>query len=316
MAMQVVYLDQNAASCLAKSNPGTIWQEIREALTDGFRGRKLVCPLPFEGVVETAPMPLEQRQSLQTLFWELSEGVAFESFTEMSNQLTLALIRPAPAWSPWIIWKPIWAEMDSAAQKIKADLKSEKERMTERMHGFVRSPNIEGMSERELFHAVAWQRSVRICKDLDCLLAGRAAEDSLNCPWLIEFLASANLSPAEIGALKTAVQYHGWAKIPIHTFNILVGARWEYDYIRGGTASYEPNDEIDRMRAAVALSHADVFITEGGMADLCRRAKVSDFCPTLVLSVRNPEMVLKAVRSITGGPNDSARTSPARTWLE
>jgi hypothetical protein len=94
-AMQVVYLDQNAASFLAKSTPGSIWREIREALADGFRNRKLICPLPFECVLETAPMPLAQRQSLQTPFWELSEGVAFESFIEMSTALLTLSIQPA-----------------------------------------------------------------------------------------------------------------------------------------------------------------------------------------------------------------------------
>jgi hypothetical protein len=48
MEVQVVYLDQNAASFLAKPNPEPIWREIREALADGFRKRKLLCPLPFE----------------------------------------------------------------------------------------------------------------------------------------------------------------------------------------------------------------------------------------------------------------------------
>jgi len=297
--MQVVYLDQNAASFLAKASPGTIWREIRDALADGFRNRKLICPLPFEGVMETAPMPLEPRQSIQTLFWELSKGVAFESFTEMSNELTLALIRPTPNWSPWIIWKPIWAEMESAAHKVKSDWKAGKKRMTERMNAFVPSPNVEQMTERDLFHAVAAQRSCWICSDLDCLLAGRPMETSLNCPWLIEFLVSANLSPAEIQALKRAVQYHGWAKISIHAFEIFLGVKWEYDFIRGGAAPYEPNDEIDRKRAAIALNHADLFITEGGIADLCRRAKVNDFSPTVVLSVKNPEKILETVRGIT-----------------
>src|ERR1035437_8569042 len=196
--MQIMYLDQNAASFLAKSNSESIWQEIRKTLTDGFCHRKLICPLPFECIMESTPLPLEQCQSIQTLFWQLSEGVAFKAFTEMSNELTLALIRPMPDWSPWIIWKPIWAEMESAAQKIKSDWKSGKEEMTERMNNFVRSSNLEAMSERELFHAVAAQRSVWICSDLDRLLSGQFVGKSLNCPWLIEFLISAKLSPAEI----------------------------------------------------------------------------------------------------------------------
>ena len=297
--MKIVYLDQNAASFLAKPKPEPIWREIREALAEGFRNRKLICPLPFEGVLETAPRPLELRQAIQSLFWQLSEGVAFKAFTEMSNELTLALIRPTSTWSPWIIWKPIWAEMEGAAQKVKSDWKAGKERMNERMNAFVPSPNAEQLTERELFRAVAAERSAWICSDLDCLHAGRVNESSLRCPWLIEFLVSENLSPAEIESLKRAVQYHGWAKIPIHAFEILLGVKWEYDSIRGGAAPYEPNDEIDRTRAAIALNHADLFITEGDVANLCQKAKVNEFCPTVVLSVRYPEKVLETVCSIT-----------------
>ena len=111
------------------------------------------------------------------------------------------------------------------------------------------------------------------------------------------------------------MQYHGWAKIPIHAFDILLGAKWEYDSIRGGAASYKPNDEIDRKRAAVALNHANLFITEGDMANLCQKAKVSSFCHTVVLSVRNPEKVLKTVRSITRDRNDLNRDSAAPAGL-
>jgi hypothetical protein len=250
--------------------------------------------------METAPRPLELRQSIQSLFWQLSEGVAFKSFIEISNELTLALIRPMQDWSPWIKWKPIWAEMESAAQKISSDRKSGKARMTERMNASVRSADIEKMTVQEIATIAAAQRSSWICSDLDRLLAGQTAETSFKCSWLIEFLISANLSPAEIESLKRAVQFE-WAKIPIHAWEILVGAKWEYDDIRGGAASYAPNDEIDRKRAAIALSHADVFITEGDMANLCQRAKTSDFSKTVVLSVRNPEKILMTVESIIGG---------------
>jgi hypothetical protein len=45
------------------------------------------------------------------------------------------------------------------------------------------------------------------------------------------------------------------------------------------------NDEIDRWRAAVALAHSDLFITDPYMADLCRRAKVADYGPTNVRAI-------------------------------
>ena len=216
----------------------------------------------------------------------------------MSNELTLALIRPMPDWTPWLVWKPGWAEMEEAAQIVKSDWKAGKQRMNDRMNGFARSANIEGMSERELFHAVAQQRSGWLCKDLDALLGGQVHNDSLSFAWLVEFLISENLSPAEVEALKRVVQHHGWAKIPIHALEILLGAKWEFDSIRGGAAEYNPNDEIDRKRAAMAINYADLFLTEGDMANLCKKAKVQDLSPTLVLSVREPEKILQAVQTV------------------
>jgi hypothetical protein len=47
------------------------------------------------------------------------------------------------------------------------------------------------------------------------------------------------------------------------------------------------------------LNYADLFITEGGMADLCRRAKISDYSSTIVVSVRDPKNILKVVRSLS-----------------
>src|SRR5208282_4890134 len=308
-AMQIFCLDQNAASFLAKP-PQPIWQEIKEVLSERFHKRKLICPLPFECIFESARKDLGFRKSIQSLFWELSKGIAFKEFTEISSELTLALVRPTPDWSPWTIWKPVWAEMEGAARNVSGNWKSGKERMIERMKGFVRSPKVEAMSVRELFHAVAAQRSGWLLSDLDRLLESRIAEGSLNYPWLIEFLISMKVSPAEIEALKRVVQHHGWAKIPIHAFEILVGAKWEYDSIHGGSAKYALNDEVDRKRAAIALSYAGVFVTEGDLANLCRKAGVKEFCPTVVLSVRDPQKVRKTIRAIIDAQSDSIR-SPA-----
>jgi hypothetical protein len=113
--------------------------------------------------------------------------------------------------------------MESVAQKFSSDRKLGKARMMERMNNFSRSSSLEKMSVQEIALIVAMQRSSWICGDLDHLLAGQMAEDSFKCSWLIEFLTSENLTSFEIRALKIAVQ-DGWAKIPIHAWEILVGA--------------------------------------------------------------------------------------------
>jgi hypothetical protein len=296
--MRVVYLDQNAASLMAKPDSAAIWQEIRDVLATGFRDRKIICPLPFEGVFETAALPLAVRQAIQAFFWQVSGGWAFKEFTEMSNELTLTLVRPDSSWSPWLRWIPIWADMDTTAHNIASDWRAAKEKMMVRMNNLVETPDLLAMSKSQLFRAISAQRSMRIYNDLEFLLVGEVNSASIMHPWLIQYLKSENVSPAEIEALRRAIKYHGWATIHIHALDMLLGTQWEYDSLRGGVARYEANDEIDRKRAAMALNHADLFITEGGMADLCRRARMSDYSPTNVVSVRDPKNTLAAVRNL------------------
>jgi hypothetical protein len=296
--MRVVYLDQNAASLLAKAGTGAIWREIRDVLAIGLHDRQIVCPLPFEGIFESAALPLHIRRTVQDFFWRVSGGWAFKEFTEMSSELTLALVRPNPSWCPWLRWLPIWAEMDTTAQKISSDWRAAKVRMMARMDSFVDSPNLRKMSKSQLFRAVSAQRSMRIYGDLEFLLNGDINSPSIMHPWLVQYLKSQNISPAEIEALGRAIKYHGWATIQIHALDMLLGTQWEYDSLRGGAARYEANDEIDRKRAAMALNYADLFITEGGMTDLCRRAKINDYSTTIVVSVRDPENILEVVRSL------------------
>ena len=296
--MKIIYLDQNVASYLAKESPEPIWKQIKIALVEGFQCRKLVCPLPFETIIETAPLPLTRRQSIQQLFWQLSEGVGFKSFVQMSNELTLALVRPNEDVLPWIIWKPVWAEMEKESSQVASDWRKGKDAMRQRMQAFVRSSNLESMSVNQLLHAVAAQRSGWLLRDLSRLSSGIESESPLNFPFLIEHLIAQRVSPAEIEAFHRAVQHHAWAKIPIHFFDAFLGARWEHDMIRGGAAAYHPNNEIDSKRASLALSYADLFITEGDLANRCLRSKVSDFSHTQVFSIREPDKVLKTVQAI------------------
>jgi hypothetical protein len=50
----------------------------------------------------------------------------------------------------------------------------------------------------------------------------------------------------------------------------------------------------------MALSYADVFITEGGLASLSQKASIKNISKTVVLSVRNPKEILATIQSIVG----------------
>lgn len=61
---------------------------------------------------------------------------------------------------------------------------------------------------------------------------------------------------------------------------------------------YKVNDEIDRWRAAVALTYCDLFITDSGAAELAReavRGYEEDF-PCAIFSVRQTAEIEAAVK--------------------
>jgi hypothetical protein len=46
--MTTIYLDQCAASYLAKAEAGSEWELIRDKLTDAFAVGRILCPMPTE----------------------------------------------------------------------------------------------------------------------------------------------------------------------------------------------------------------------------------------------------------------------------
>jgi hypothetical protein len=119
--------------------------------------------------------------------------------------------------------------------------------------------------------------------------------------WLMKGLLSHELTVVEARNLSEAVRHHRWEAIPDNFFDLWLGSRWDHDGLQGQRPRYYPNDEIDRWRAAVALAHSDMFITDAYLADLCRRARVTDYTPTVVFSTKQTAAILDHLRSIQSG---------------
>jgi len=96
--------------------------------------------------------------------------------------------------------------------------------------------------------------------------------------------------------VRSVSQPSGLEVIFVNFFDLILGARWEHDRLHRQRPNYDPNDEIDRWRAAVALGHSDLFITDQYMADLCRRAKVSDYTEIAVFSTQQTDGILHFIR--------------------
>lgn len=92
--MMIVYLDQNAVSYLALAKRESQWYQIRAALTKGFAEQRIVCPMPLETLVESAPCVRDTRTAIEGFFRSVSGGTRFRAYSEILVDETLALVRP------------------------------------------------------------------------------------------------------------------------------------------------------------------------------------------------------------------------------
>ena len=99
--MVTIYLDQCAASYLAKSEAGFEWKLIREKLTAAFSSGRILCPMPTETLVESSPCETQVRIEIEEFFRSVSNGERFLSMWDLIIDETLRLARPGHVICPF-----------------------------------------------------------------------------------------------------------------------------------------------------------------------------------------------------------------------
>jgi hypothetical protein len=152
------------------------------------------------------------------------------------------------------------------------------------------------MSIAEIMYGSAVEMCGKFSRDLHKFSQNRSTpEAAYEIPWLITSLARRGLTVSESRGLIAKIENREWERIPEFQFHLLLGARWDHDALHGQRPKYRPNDEFDRWRTVVALVHSDFFITDGYIADLCRRADTDRYSSTVVLSVQQADVILGAL---------------------
>jgi hypothetical protein len=158
--------------------------------------------------------------------------------------------------------------------------------MTDRMANAPAPEGAEAMSVKEIFDKIAADGCGMFYRDLLKFLEDENGPiDDYEIPWLMRGLMLHDLTAEEARDLGEKIRYHKWEAIPENYFDLMLTARWEHDRVHHHRPNYTPNDEIDRWRAAVALSCAQLFVTDKYMAGLCQRAGVLQSANLPVLSV-------------------------------
>ena len=292
--MTITYLDQNAASYLALAKPGSQWEAIRSALVDAFEQRRLVCPMPVETLVESAPCDRATRIAIEDFFNSVSGGTRFRSYSEILIDKTLALVRQHHDAVAFATVGSGWGARDEAARITKELHSHARNRMRQRIKANTFPSGAADMSPDEIFRSCSLDRCGVLWRDLQKFAAVPTTLISeYEIPWLMSGLIAQGLTTVEAERLGEAVRYHKWEAIFVNFFDLMLGGRWDHDKLHGQRPNYQPNDEIDRWRAAVALGHSDLFITDPYMADLCRRERVGKYTPTVVFSTKQVDAILR-----------------------
>ena len=292
-AMTIAYLDQNAASYLALAQPGSQWHEIRSALAAGFLEQRIVCPMPLETLVESAPCDRATRTAIEDFFHSVSGGTRFRAYSEILVDKTLALVRADHEAVAFAEMGSGWAARDEAARDTREFHSQTRDRMIARIQTYNFPAGAEDMTAEQIFRSSSLERCGMLWRDLQkFVLTPATPATDYETPWLMSGLIAHELTGVEAQQLSEAVRFHHWEPIFVNFFDLMLGSRWDHDSVHG-QRRYKPNDEIDRWRAAVALAHSDLFITDSGTADLCRRAIVADYTPTVVFSTKQADEILQ-----------------------
>lgn len=91
-----IYLDQFAASNLFDEPPSQIWSEICELIFKKHEQGKVICPVPFEHMLESSNKTQERAYLIDQSFGKLSNGLAFLPEADAAANCIISLIRNLP----------------------------------------------------------------------------------------------------------------------------------------------------------------------------------------------------------------------------
>ena len=296
--MTFVYLDQCAVGCLAERE-SPLWEEIRGILEDGFKAERIVCPFPTETLFETAHCDRELRMGIEAFFSKVSGGYRFRDFGERVVDNSIALVRPDFEVEPLAkINFHGWAGRDDIISSLKQIRDHGRESISNIFSQHVYPPEAKSMSLEALFRSAAMDRNDMLQRDLCLFLKGVSSREKFEIPWLLEGLIQHRMSNCEAERLRDAAGNGTWGRIMENELELLLVSQWNYEIIQGSRKKHDSNDEIDRWRAVVGLSCAELFVTDKSAAAHCRGVALLAGLPTKVIAVNRPKEIIGFLQSV------------------
>jgi len=297
MSLKLIYLDQCAACELAlRLSP---WDRIRNLIESKVAEERILCPLPYETVLESTACDKPTRIALTDLVDKISGGWKIKCFDELIGEETIHLVRTQPIrlLDRYANLIPVDDDHNKRMARAFEDAKSD---MEARAQAFQYEAEQLGRPVAEVKKSVDLGRAGQLYRDIKRLLAGQTA--GMECPAFAQDLIRAKFTKEELEELIEHIIHHRFDAIPVNFIEARMGAQWEYEMtrLRLNPRKYKFNDEIDRWRAAVALAYCDMLITDSGAAAIARAAVrgFENAFTCQIFSVRETDAIEQAITSI------------------
>jgi hypothetical protein len=258
-----------------------------------------LCPLAYETVLETASCHDTKRVALADLFSKISGGWKIKCFDELIIEEMIHLVRRQPIRLLSRYDNLVPVEQDHTVH-VRRTFEDAKSVMEARVLAFQYQPEQLGRSVEEIRKSTSLDRAGLFYRDIEKLLAGQT--EGLEIPGIGEDLSRAKFTLQELAELSEHILHHRLDAIRLNNVEILIGSQWDFEMTRQRQQprKYKFNDEIDRLRAAVAITYCDILITDSGAAELAQTAirDIRSEFPCQIFSVRQVSEIESAIGAL------------------
>ena len=168
MALQLIYLDQCAASEMARRSPP--WDRIRALIESKVAEGKILCPLSYETELESTACDEPTRIALADLFDNISGGYKIRCFDELVGEETIRLVRKHP-FRLLVKYANLIPVEAGHTRMMKYAFETAKATMEARARAFQYLPEQLGRSVTEVKNAVDFNRAGILYRDVKRLLS-------------------------------------------------------------------------------------------------------------------------------------------------
>lgn len=208
----VIYLDQCAASEIAK-NPK--WRGLRDFLESGVARGSLLCPLPFDTILESSRCGHpETRAEIFSFYRSVSGGWIFRQFFHILADEILALVRPTHRVTGFAYTAKMDRLLEFSAQ-IGPDFETLRSRRNSILASLVESPGAARFDQ--VLRDVTREPVARIWRDLRRIASSPNSQSpsEFDCPQIAEFLLDRQITAIEAEELGDKLMHHAMSAIPI-----------------------------------------------------------------------------------------------------